>query len=216
MGKRNKRRPVNRSWDNPAIPLTLEEPDDAVLDLFGSTAASSGVRVNRKKALGYTAVWRAVNLISGDVAKLPLGVYRLNGRNRELDKLHPSYRLLVRKPNPWMTPFVLKQTLIGHVLTEGNAYAFIDRLPDGTPIGLYVMDPDKVTPIRVEGRLWYVYGRKTDRVDQMDKIPSDDVIHIRGLGFDGLQGYPVIKYHVESLGTAIAARDFGGQNLHKL
>lgn len=209
MGKRSSRR-LNRNMENPNHPLNIESPDDETFTALGGSRSISGVRVTRRKALGYPAVWRAVSLISGDVAKLPLGVYRQAGRNRELDRVHPSYRLLMRKPNESMTAFVFKQTIVAHVLTEGNGYAFIDRDGGGKPVGLLLLNPDKVVPVRVKGALWYVYGEDSNPKD-WQKVPAADVLHIRGLGFDGLQGYPVLKYAAESLGVAIAARDYSGR-----
>lgn len=209
--RRKRARKQRRSWENPAVPLNWETPDDATYDALGAAKTAAGVRVSRKKALGYPAVWRAVNLISGDVAKLPLVVYRRDGRNRELAPDHPSYPLLVWKPNDAMTAFVLKQTLMAHVLTEGNGYAYIEREGGVKPAGLLLLNPDKTTPIRVDGRLWYVYGDRTGGPKDWDKLPAADVIHLRGLGFDGLQGYPVLRYVADSIGAALAARDYSGR-----
>lgn len=196
-----------RNDENPNTPLNLEYPDDATYGAFGAARSLSGVRVNRRKALGYPAVWRAVNLISGDVAKLPLCVYHQVGRNREAAVDHPAYRLLRRKPNDGMTAFVFKQTIMAHLLTEGNAYAFIDRDKGGRPLNLLLLNPDNTTPIRLGGDPWYVYNVNGEK----RKIPGVDVLHFKGLGFDGLQGYPVLRVAAESLGVALAARDFSGR-----
>ena len=204
--KKKRRRRHKRNAENPNVPLSVALWGEEAADALGAEKSVAGVRVTRKKALGYAAVWRAINLISGDVGKLPLSVYRQIGRNRELAKDHPAYRLLRRKPSDAMTAFVFKQTLQAHVLTEGNAYAYIDRDGAGRPLQLLILDPTKVEPVRMNGQLWYVY----DGSQGKDKLPSVDVLHIRGLGFDGLQGYPVLQYHNETLGVALAARDHSG------
>jgi HK97 family phage portal protein len=162
------------------------------------------VRVSHRKALGYPAVWRAVSLISGDVAKLPLLVYRQNGKNKEPDAKHPAYRVLLRKPNDAMTAFVFKQTLMLHVLTRGNGYAYIDRAANGDVVALLLLDPGAVEPVRVGGVLWYLYRPPGG---EWRKLPADDVLHVKGMGYDGLQGYPVLSIAREALGAAIAARD---------
>lgn len=162
------------------------------------------MRVTHRKALGYPAVWRAVSLISGDVAKLPLIVYRQSGRNKEPDPAHPAYRVLLRKPNDAMTAFVFKQTLMLHVLTRGNGYAYIDRGANGNVVGLLLLDPGAVEPRRVGGVLWYVYRSPSG---EPRKLPADEVLHVKGMGYDGLQGYPVLSIAREALGAAIAARD---------
>lgn len=163
------------------------------------------MRVTHRRALGYPAVWRAVSLISGDVAKLPLIVYRQNGRNKEPDAAHPAYRVLLRKPNDAMTAFVFKQTLMLHVLTRGNGYAYIDRAGNGDVLALLLLDPGAVEPIRVGGTLWYLY--RPPNGGQWRKLSADEVLHVKGMGYDGLQGYPVLSIAREALGAAIAARD---------
>lgn len=168
----------------------------------GKTPA--GVRVTRNKALGYPAVWRAVSLISGDVGKLSLFVYRQSGKNKEIDPAHPAYRLLLRKPNDAMTAFVFKQTLMLHALIHGNGYAYIDRDGGGRVKQLLILDPEANTPIRVDGELWYVYQPPKG---EPRKLPAVEMLHIKGLGFDGLEGYPVLKIAKDALGAAIAARD---------
>jgi HK97 family phage portal protein len=180
--------------------------DDDGCELTGGRT-SSGVRVTRKKSLGYPAIWRAVNLISGDIAKLKLSVYKLGDRSREKSPKHPAYGLLARKPNEYMTAFVWKQTMVSHTLTEGNGYSYIDRDGAGRPKAMLLLDPDGVEPVRKDGRLWYVYERPGM---ELAKIPAEDVLHFKGLSYDGLQGYPVIRIMADSIGAAVAARDHSG------
>lgn len=198
---RRARKLAARSIENPAVPLTSDE----AFEMFGATKSVSGVRVSRNKALGYPAVWRAVSLISGDVGKLPLFVYRQQGKNKEQDTKHNAYRLLLRKPNEAMTAFVFKQTLMLHVLIHGNGYAYIDRDGASRPKQLLILDPDCVEPMRVDGVLWYLY--QPPNGGEPRKLPADEVLHVKGLGFDGLRGFPVLKISKDALGAAIAARD---------
>lgn len=180
-------------------------------ETFGSSESGiSGVNVTRKRALGYPAVWRAVSLISGDVAQLPLLVYKQVGKNREVAPEHPANRLVSKKPNACMSAFTYKQTLMHHVLTEGNGYAYVWRDNAGTPLDLLLLDPDDVQPVRIDGQPWYIYNSVNSGLDAR-RLPGSDVIHIKGLGYDGLRGYPVLDYHKDSLGAAIAARDHSGR-----
>jgi HK97 family phage portal protein len=198
---RRGRRTAGDPAENPANPVYSDEFWAAC----GAGKAVAGVRVTRNKALGYPAVWRAVSLISGDVGKLPLLVYRQSGRNREVDPKHPAYRVLLRKPNDAMTAFVFKQTLMLHSLIHGNGYAYIDRDGRGVVKQLLILDPECVEPLRIEGVLWYLYqpiGGGAPR-----KLPADEVLHVKGLGYDGLKGYPVLRIARDALGAAIAARD---------
>jgi len=183
------------SLDNPAVPLTAENlySDDSFI-------SRSGVRVTSRRALGYPAYWRCVNLISGHVARLPLSVYRYRGNAKFIDESHPAHYLLNKKPNRLMTAFTFKQTLMSHVLTEGNAFAYIDRDNAGNPVELLIVNPRDIQVWVHEEELWYVYKGK-------DTIHADDMLHFKGLGYDGLIGYPVLEYHVDSMGSALAARD---------
>jgi phage portal protein BeeE len=90
---------ARRSLENPNVPLNIADPDDDTFWALGGERSQAGVRVTQKRALGYPAVWRAVNLISGDVGKMPMFVYKLSGENKDVDRAHPAYRLLRYKAN---------------------------------------------------------------------------------------------------------------------
>lgn len=198
------------SAENPAVPLSSLGDDDGA---YGAGETSAGVRVTRRRALGYSAVWRAVNLISGDIGRIPLCVYRRGEGGKTIDTVHPAYRLLRRKPNPYMTAFIFRRTLQAHALTEGNGYAYIVRnMVDGRPQELLLLDPDNTWAARVGGELWYVTqapAKDSPRKRETLRIPATDMLHIRGLGFDGLAGYPVLRVLRDTIGKAIAARDYG-------
>src|SRR5688572_29960586 len=102
MGRRvRKAKPAGRSLENPAVPLNWNNlEDDDARQAFGMSSTAAGVAVTERRALGYPAVWRAVSLISGDVAKLSLCVYRTTGEGRAVDTKHAAYRLCKYKANP--------------------------------------------------------------------------------------------------------------------
>jgi len=142
------------------------------------------------------------------VGKIPLITYRMQGKNREHDTKHPAYRLLATKPNRNTTAYYFKQTLMGHVLTSGNGYAFIDRDRAGVPLELLVLDPRNVRCVKMNGQNWYIYepGNQDPR-----RLPAEDVLHWKGLGFDGIQGYAVLDYMSDSMGLAVGARDYSAR-----
>jgi HK97 family phage portal protein len=204
------RGPRKRSLENPNVPLNITDPDEDTFAALGGTRTAAGVRVTQTKALGYPAVWRAVSLISGDVAKLSLLTYRNAGADgKEVAKDHPAYRLLKYKANPGLLSFHLKQVLQLHALIRGNGYAFIDRTAGGIPVGLFVMDPERITPARVGNETFYEYKGADGK---SSVVPGADVLHIKGLGYDGLQGYSALDILRDSIGAAIAARDYGARN----
>ena len=124
---------------------------------MGSTA--SGKRVNARSAMQMTAVYSCVRILSEAVAGLPLQFYRYNdngGKEKAVD--HLLYFLLHDEPNPEMTSFVFRETLMTHLLLWGNAYSQIIRNGKGEIVALYPLMPDRMTVDRDEhGRLYYQY-----------------------------------------------------------
>ncbi len=97
-----------------------------------------------------------------------------------------------------MTSFVFRETLMSHLLIYGNAYAQILRNGKGEVLGLYPLMPDKMKVDRDEkNRLIYIYSRYDEANPNLKKqgdivLYADEVLHICGLGFDGLVGYSPI------------------------
>ncbi len=180
---------------------SLIDPDDDLLEAFGGGKSASGMRVNRKTALTYSAIWRGVRLIAGDVGKIPLFVYKRDGESLLRAKKHPAYRLLKIEPNEEMTPFTFKQTLVGHAILQGNAYAYIERSAAGDPINLWPLLPDRTWPVRVNKVLYYTTQLDSGELLKLDK---NDVLHIKNLGYDGLVGYSMLEKARESIGLGLA------------
>lgn len=193
-----------RSLERPGAAPSFEEEDWETASETWASAA--GGRVGERRAMSYAAVYRAVALISGAVAKLPLVTYRrvvsALGEGKERARDHPAFGLLRHKPCPEMTAFTFKQTLQAHALLHGNGYAYVRRRGNGQPLELLLLSPKLTEPVRREGRLWYV----TRASGREFRLPHDDVLHVRGLGGDGLVGYSVLSVARESLGLGLAAR----------
>lgn len=184
--------------------------------LFGHT--TSGKNVNEMSAMQMTAVYSCVRILSEAVAGLPLQLFRYNdngGRERALD--HPLYRLLHDEPNPEMTSFVFRETLMSHLLLWGNAYAQIIRNGKGDVLGLYPLMPNKMKVDRDDkGNLYYEYSRTSEDTNTLGKnqkviLRPFDVLHIPGLGFDGLMGYSPIAMAKNAIGLAIATEEYGAK-----
>ena len=180
----------------------------------GSTA---GKFVNERSAMQMTAVYACVRILSEAVAGLPLHLYRYNdegGKEKAVD--HPLYTLLHDEPNPEMSSFVFRETLMTHLLLYGNAYAQIVRNGKGEVIGLYPLMPSKMTVDRDEnGRLYYSYVHSNEEADTMKDetviLRPSDVLHIPGLGFDGLVGYSPIAMAKNAIGMAMACEEYGAK-----
>ena len=170
--------------------------------------SSSGKSVNEKSALQTTAVYACVRILAETIASLPLHTYRYSpgGKEKALD--HPLYYLLHSEPNPEMTSFVFRETLMGHLLLWGNAYAQIIRDGRGRVLGLYPLLPSKMLVNRTDqGILYYQY----EKDGRTYFLPDTDVLHIPGLGFDGLVGYSPIAMAKNAIGMAIATEEYGAK-----
>src|SRR5574344_1849732 len=178
---------------------------------------TSGKRVNERSAMQMTAVYSCVRTLSEAVASLPLHFYKYdeNGSKKKAIE-HPLYFLLHDEPNPDMTSFVFRETLMTHLLLWGNAYAQIIRNVKGEIIALYPLMPDRMTVNRDEkGRLYYEYLTNNDDVpinkETTVRLSSTEVLHIPGLGFDGLVGYSPIAMAKNAIGLAIATEEYGAK-----
>ena len=107
-------------------------------------------RVTDRTAMQHIAVYACVRVLSEAIAQLPLHVYKYNDKGKERVPQHPLYFLLHDQPNPEMTSFVFRETLMSHLLIYGNAYAQIIRNGRGDVLGLYPLMPDKMKVDRDE------------------------------------------------------------------
>ncbi|MBQ3023142.1 MAG: phage portal protein [Clostridia bacterium] len=182
---------------------------------FGGS--SSGKSVTERSAMQMTAVYSCVRILSEAIAGLPLHVYRQKkdgGKEKAFD--HPLYKLLHNEPNPEMSSFVFRETLMTHLLLWGNAYAQIIRNGKGEVVALYPLMPNRMTVDReANGQLVYEYTRQTEDAPTMKgstvKLKPTDVLHIPGLGFDGLVGYSPIAMAKNAIGMAIACEEYGAK-----
>ena len=196
-----------------------DKPVDKAADagysfLFGCT--TSGKPVNERTAMQTTAVYACVRILAEAIASLPLHVYEYqNDGGKKLVHNHPLYYLLHDEPNPEMTSFVFRETLMSHLLIWGNAYAQIIRDGAGRVLGLYPLLPDKMEVQRDDrGNIYYVYSRNSDENPMFKeygniKLKAEDVLHIPGLVFDGLIGYSPIAMAKNAVGMTLACEEYG-------
>lgn len=182
--------------------------------LFGRT--TSGKPVNETTAMQTTAVYACVRILSEAIASLPVHVYQYReGGGKEKVTDHSLYQLLHNEPNTEMTSFVFRETLMSHLLIWGNAYAQIIRDGAGRVLALYPLLPNKVDVQRDEkGEMYYVYNRSSEENPNFKEYGSiilkkEDVLHIPGLGFDGLIGYSPIAMAKNAIGMTLACEEYG-------
>ena len=181
--------------------------------LFGST--TSGKTVNERTAMQTTAVYACVRILAEAVASLPLSVYQTTGLGKEKAINHNLYHLLHDEPNSEMTSFVFRETLMSHLLLWGNAYAQIIRDQNGRVLALYPLLPNKMSVNRdSRGNIYYVYTRDSDEAPSLTGygefyLSDHEVLHIPGLGFDGLIGYSPVAMAKNAIGMSLATEEYG-------
>ena len=182
--------------------------------LGGST---SGKIVTERSAMQMTAVYSCVRILAEAIAGLPLHLYTYKedgGKEKAIG--HPLSLLLHDEPNPEMSSFVFRETLMTHLLLWGNAYAQIIRNGKGEVVALYPLMPNRMTVDRdSSGQLFYSYQMNNSDAPTMKTgtviLKPSDVLHIPGLGFDGLVGYSPIAMAKNAIGLAIATEEYGAK-----
>ncbi|MBP8291308.1 MAG: phage portal protein [Caldilineaceae bacterium] len=159
---------------------------------------AAGMFVDEDRALSHSAVYAAVRLISESIAGLPWHLHRrLVPRGNEIVANDLDYLLHV-EATPEHSAMVWRETMLANALLWGNAYAEVERTPGGDPWNLWPIAPDQLHPDRTkDGRIWYVHRGAP-------VLAAVDCFHLRGLGFDGLQGYSVVKHAARSIGLGLA------------
>ncbi|SFP74783.1 phage portal protein, HK97 family [Ruminobacter amylophilus] len=180
----------------------------------GSTA---GKLVTERSAMQMTAVYACVRILSESIASLPVHLYQYESEGNKAKAVkHPLYRILHDEPNPEMTSFVFRETLMTHLLLWGNAYAQIIRNGKGEVIGLYPLMPNRMTVDRnSNSQIIYQYqiqdsDAHTGKTGSVTLKPSE-VLHVPGLGFDGLVGYSPIAMAKNAIGLSIATEEYGAR-----
>jgi HK97 family phage portal protein len=171
----------------------------------GDTGGSKNVTADA--AMKISAVWRCVNLISGAVATLPLDLKRREGDKRVDADDHPLWPLLRRKPNRWQTPAEFRRMLQASVLLRGNGYAY--KVTSGKKVlELIPLSADNVE-VKQDRDMSLKYN-VTLPSGQRLQLEQKNMLHLRGMTFDGVTGLPVITYAREALGLAISTESHAG------
>ena len=181
--------------------------------VFGKSAA--GAKVNEFTAMQTTAVYACVRILAESIAGLPLHLYEYRGNGKERVPQHPLYFLLHDAPNPEMTSFIFRETMMIHLLLWGNSYAQILRDGRGRVMGLYPLLPNRMSVGRDEsGEIVYTYTPMSEsnphlKGQRQITLRREDVLHIPVLGFDGLVGYSPIAMAKNAIGIALATEEYG-------
>lgn len=188
---------------SPENPNTsLADPDEWLFEAFGGGFSDSGANVSKRSAMQASAVFRSVSILADTVASLPLHVYQRTKDGKEIAAGHPTYGLLHDAPNEVMTSFTFYELLMASLLLDGNGYAAIKWGGNGFPREIVPVLPERCEVLTTtSGRLAY---RVFDVNGDSSVVTASNMLHIPGLGFDGIKGLSVISAVArQSVGLAL-------------
>lgn len=172
-------------------------------------------RVTATTAVAIPTLFACVQVLGQTVGVVPLHLYKRVDKGRERATGHPLYKLLHRQPNRWQTSFQFRQMLQWHLGLRGNAYARLLFGRRGEITELVPLHPDKVRIERFQGAdsvvdFRYVYKR-ADGTEAT--YVRGELLHLRGLSADGIEGFSPIEAQAESFGEALTAQRFTSRTL---
>jgi HK97 family phage portal protein len=203
-----KKPPAKKKSEKALAPRTGRPDDPTPLRVAWAPRSTAGVKVTEDTALTYSAYWAGVNVLANAVAVPSWHVFRgrPSGEGRDKDTSHPVDWLLHNQANPETNAFDFRRTVIAHALTWGNGYAEIERDMAGRPVWLWQIEPDRVWVDRTaRGRLVYEIWNPRQPNSVLD---PEDVFHVRGLGYDGVVGYSVVRMAAQSLSLGLGAERY--------
>lgn len=177
--------------------------------LGGSNRSPAGVRVDANTALNSTVVLACVRVLAEGLATLPLHIYaRGEGGGKEVARAHPLYRVLHDTPNEWQTSFEWREMQMLHLGIYGQSFNEIIRDPYSNIIkSLTPLHPSRMLVERIEtGRLRYTYTEEDGRVTPYSQ---DEIMHIRWMSNDGVNGMVPIELARDAIGLARACEIHG-------
>jgi HK97 family phage portal protein len=181
----------------------VQSPQELDEFLRGGAATSSGRVISSREALKVAAVYRCVTLLAGVVSGLPV---EIKGTDNARDENHQVAKLLNRRPNLWQHGRQFRKQLEFSRLMQGNGYALKvrtgNRLTSLIPMHAHAVACDQ----KQDGTLKYTY---TDKFGRHFDLPQEDVFHVRGPCFDGVNGMSVLTYARETLGFSTAVQEHG-------
>lgn len=194
-----------RDWFGRSFGLTDAKP----WALFYGGASHSGKAVTIDSALQLSTFWACVRLTAGAMASMPLQLFEKDSHGGRHPADHALAGLLTVSPDGERTAFEFWEAVTAWLLVSGNAYAEISRIGNRI-VALNLLPSDQVGVTRNDdGELEY---RFTDRGRPV-VLPAENMLHLRGFGFGGDLGLSVIRYGVQTLGSAIAAEETAGKIL---
>lgn len=200
--------------ENRGIPITQS---DLGISVFGRMS-EAGPAVNPDTALQLSTVYRAVRILSESIASLPLHVKEVQpDGSKVIDFNHPLYPLVNREPSKIYSKYTFFETIMVHAAMNGNFYGRImfDRRT-ALPSSFQVFEPGTIEVFKVtddrNGSVNRLFYRYTDPLTaKVTDYSSDQVLHVQGMSWNGLNGLNPIIYLANAVGTALAVEQYGSK-----
>lgn len=200
--------------------FSRDKPQDnyrfSATPFFGGKSPS-GKKVTEFSAMQLSVVYACVKVLAESVASLPLHVYEQKDDNKTRAIKHPLYFLLHDAPNTDMTSFIFRETLMTHLLLHGNAYAQILRDSNGRVGAIYPLAPERMKVEKDDNGITnYIYSAYKGESPYLNgsgqiTLRAENILHICGLGFNGVVGFSPIAMARNAMGLAMACEDFGAK-----
>ena len=173
-------------------------------------STTAGISVSDERAMSVSTVFACTRLITQPCSTLPIGFYQRTADGREpLPDTHYLIRLLKYKPNNFMNALEFRSAMYSARVLWGNAYAKIERKPNGEPFALLPMKPEFMNVVRDDSKLIYRYT--TD--DGVKEFQQNDIFHLRGWSTDGIQGMSPLGFARHTLGLSVTAENTAGKRI---
>jgi HK97 family phage portal protein len=192
----------------------IGQPISGGIQSYVSSWAWTGKTISPDNAMEAPTVYACVRLISQTLARMPWQVLRNSADGASNDVTHPVYQLLNGEANEDMTSFVFREAQISDCLLYGNSFAFINRNPAGTPIGMERLRPDLMYMMRdAANQPYYQYwtGKADEKASEeikQRKFRPYDILHVVGPSADGMLGEAAIHRMRDLIGMELELQEF--------
>lgn len=202
-----------KSWFAPPAPPPVRNQGYYLTgEIFGESLPQAGLpALNERSALAISAVYAAVNLIAGTIATMPVQVYaRQADGERDRRPNDDLWWILNEEMTPRWNAAAGWEHLGQSLLLRGDAFLRIRRDPVGRVLGLEPLAYDRVRPLVQPPGDRLIYEISPDPLlpsraaGKLEVIDQDDMVHVPGFGFNGLQGLSPLR-HALRLAAPVAS-----------
>lgn len=191
-------------------PQTIGELDQWMDSAMSGGVSASGINVTGDTAVNFSAFYSGVSQICQTIASCGTHLFRIE-RDESFHKwqTHPLYRVLKIRPNKQMDSFRWKERMQYHAMVWGNGYSFREDDGAGRVKGLWLLNPTRVqAEIEEDGSITYIYQPlKGGEI----RYTQEQIFHLAGFGFDGVNGYSLIRIHRDIIGLGLSQQEFTGR-----